>query len=270
MAWLRRLGMPLASIRAVSTLPPEQAATELAAYWAQIEAETAARRELAAFLVGYLSGGDTVMTEAQGKLGIRYAVRSDIGLHREDNEDAVYGGPRLLAVADGLGGHAAGEVASAAVIEALRPLDTQVPAGELLNALDHAVRRANSALSAMFQITQDHTLVQSLLDDGKITAEEVASHPQRFLLMRALTGDDFEPDLQLRDAQPGDRYLLSSDGLHQVVAEDALVRVLLTVSDPDQAAADLIALAIDGGGPDNVSCIVADVVALEEPAFDNS
>jgi serine/threonine protein phosphatase PrpC len=311
-AWLRRLGMPLASIRAVSTLPPEQAAAELAAYWAQIEAETAARRQLAAFLVGYLSGKDTAMTEAKSKLAIRYASRSDIGLHREDNEDAVYGGPRLLAVADGLGGHAAGEVASAAVIEALRPLDTQVPAGELLNALDHAVRRANSALSdlvqanpsltgmgttltallwsgsqiglvhigdsraylvrdgAMFQITQDHTLVQSLLDDGKITAEEVASHPQRFLLLQALTGDDFEPDLELRDAQPGDRYLLCSDGLHQVVTADALIHVLLTVSDPDQAAADLIALAIDGGGPDNVSCIVADVVALEEPAPDNS
>ena len=82
----------------------------------------------------------------QGELAVRYAVRSDIGLHREDNEDAAYAGARLLAVADGMGGHAAGEVASAAVIEALRPLDTQVPAGELLNALDHAVRRANSAL----------------------------------------------------------------------------------------------------------------------------
>ena len=243
--------------------------------------------------------------DAQGKLAVRYAVQSDIGLHRQDNEDAVYGGPRLLAVADGMGGHTAGEVASAAVIEALRALDIEVPAGELLDALDHAVRRANSALNdmvkadpsrrgmgttltallwsgsqlglvhigdsraylvrdgEMFQITQDHTLVQSLLDDGKITAEEVASHPQRHAAAGAERGD-FEPDLQLREARPGDRYLLCSDGLHQVVAADTLVRVLLTVSDPDQAVADLIALAIDGGGPDNVSCIVADVVALEE------
>jgi PPM family protein phosphatase len=311
-AWLRHLGMPLAAIRAVSTLPPEQAAAELAAYWAQIEAETAARRRLAAFLVGYLSGKDTVMAEAQGKLAIRYASRSDIGLRRADNEDAVYGGPRLLAVADGLGGHAAGQVASATVIEALRPLDTQVPAGELLNALDHAVRRANRALhdlvqadpsltgmgstltallwsgsqiglvhigdsraylvrdGAIFQITQDQTLVQSLLDDGKITAEEVASHPQRFLLLQALTGDDFEPDLQLHAAQPGDRYLLCSDGLHQVATPDALAHVLLTVSDPDQAAAELIALAIDGGGPDNISCIVADVVSMEKSPLGNS
>ena len=163
------------------------------------------------FLIGYLSGKDTAMSDSQGTLTVRYGVRSDIGLHREDNEDAAYAGARLLAVADGMGGHAAGELASAAVIEALRPLDTQVPAGELLNALDHAVRRANSALRDMvqanpaldgmgttltallwsgsqlglvhigdsraylvrdgevFQITQDHTLVQSLLDDGKIT-----------------------------------------------------------------------------------------------------
>ena len=242
------------------------------------------------------------MSDSQGTLTVRYGMRSDIGLHREDNEDAAYAGARLLAVADGMGGHAAGEMASAAVIEALRPLDTQVPAGELLNALDHAVRRADSALRDMvqanpalrgmgttltallwsgsqlglvhigdsraylvrdgevFQITQDHTLVQSLLDDGKITAEEVASHPQRLLLLRALTGDHgSRPDLQLHQTHPGDRYLLCSDGLHVVVPADAITRVLLTVADPDQAAADLIALAMDGGAPDNITCIVADV-----------
>ena len=301
-AWLRRLGMPLAAIRAVSGLPPARAAEELAAYWAKVEAETAVRRELAVFLIGYLSGKDTAMSDGRGTLTVHYGVRSDIGLHREDNEDAAYAGARLLAVADGMGGHAAGELASAAVIEALRPLDTQVPAGELLNALDHAVRRANSALRDMvqanpaldgmgttltallwsgsqlglvhigdsraylvrdgevFQITQDHTLVQSLLDDGKITAEEVASHPQRMLLLQALTGDHgFRPDLQLRQARPGDRYLLCSDGLHVVVPADAIARVLLTVPDPDQAARDLLALALDSGAPDNITCIVADI-----------
>jgi len=305
-AWLRRLGMPLAAIRSVNGLPPAQAAAELAAYWEKIEAETTVRRELAAFLIGYLSGKDTAMHDDQGALAVRYAVQSDIGLHREDNEDAAYAGPRLLAVADGLGGHAAGEVASAAVIEALRPLDTKVPAGELLNALDHAVRRANSALREMvkanpslsgmgttltallwsgsqlglvhigdsraylvrggevFQITNDHTLVQSLLDEGKITADEIASHPQRMLLMRALTGEhDSGPDLQLRETWPGDRYLLCSDGLHVVVPADSIAQVLLTVDDPDQASRDLIALAMEGGAPDNITCIVADVVAQE-------
>ncbi len=307
-AWLRRLGMPLAGIRAVSTLPRASAAAELAAYWDRIEAETTARRELAAFLIGYLSGKDTVVVDAPGTLAVRCGVQSDIGLRREDNEDSAYAGARLLAVADGMGGHAGGEVASAAVIEALRPLDTEVPAGELLNALEHAVRRAGSTLRDMvasdpsllgmgttltallwsgsqlglvhigdsraylvrdgevFQITHDQTLVQSLLDDGKITAGEVASHPQRSLLLQALGAGNFEPDLQLREACLGDRYLLCSDGLHQVADPESVAQVLLTVADPDQAAKDLIALAIEGGGPDNITCIVADVVAAQVPA----
>ena len=311
-AWLRRLGMPLAAIRSISTLSPMLAAAELAAYWDRVEAETVARRELASFLIGYLSGEDTAMTDAANEeLTIRYAVRSDIGLERTDNEDAAYAGSRLLAIADGMGGHVAGEVASAAVIEALRPLDTQVPSGELLNALGHAVQRAEGALRDMvaanpslrgmgttvtallrsgsriglahigdtraylvrggevFQITRDHTLVQSLLDEGKIAEEEVPSHPQRMLLLRALDGQhDYEPDLQFHDARAGDRYLLSSDGLHATVPADDIARVLLTVTDPDQAVADLIKLAIDGGGPDNVTCIVADIVPAVSPRSD--
>jgi PPM family protein phosphatase len=255
--WLRRLGMPLAEIRSMSALSSAAAAEQLGAYWNRVEAETTARRELASFLIGYLSGKDTAMTSpAEEALTVRYAVRSDIGLKRADNEDAAYAGSQLLAVADGLGGHAAGEVASAAVISALRPLDTQVPSGELLNALGHVVQRAE-----VFQITRDHTMVQSLLDEGKITEGEVSSHPQRFLLLQALDGEhDFSPDLQLHDAQAGDRYLLSSDGLHACVSADAIARVLVDVADPDQAAEELIALAMDSGGPDNVTCIVADIV----------
>ncbi|HEX6452279.1 MAG TPA: MerR family transcriptional regulator [Trebonia sp.] len=303
-AWLRRLGMPLATIRLVSTLPPAAAAKELAGYWEQAEAEAAARRRLATFLIGYLSGKDAVMTDAASEpLTIRYGVRSDVGLVRQDNEDCAYAGGRLLAVADGMGGHAHGEVASAAAIEALRPLDTSVPDEELLNALEHAVLRAGSTLREMveadpslrgmgttltallwsgsrlglvhigdsraylvrdgdvFQITRDHTLVQSLLDEGKITEDEVASHPKRMLLLRALDGEHgCAPDLELREARAGDRYLLSSDGLHGVVPPADIARVLLEVADPDQAAADLIRLAIDGGAPDNVTCIVADVL----------
>jgi len=308
-AWLRRLGMPLAAIRSVTTLPAAAAAAELAAYWNRVEAETAARRELASFLVGYLSGKDNGMTDdTRDTLTIRYAIRSDIGLEREDNEDAAYAGRQLLAVADGMGGHAAGEIASAAVIEALRPLDTQVPSGELLNALGHAVHRAEGALhdlassdpslaglgttvtallrsgsrlglvhigdtraylvrdGEVFQITRDHTLVQSLLDEGKITEDEAPSHPQRMLLLRAIDGQHrHEPDLQFHEAQVGDRYLLSSDGLHATVPADAVARVLLTVADPEQAAADLVALAIDRGAPDNVTCIVADIVTATKP-----
>jgi protein phosphatase len=303
-AWLRRLGMPLAEIRAMSALSSAAAAEKLGAYWDRVEAETAARRELASFLIGYLSGKDTDMASPTSEeLTVRYAVRSDIGLARADNEDAAYAGSQLLAVADGLGGHAAGEVASAAVISALRPLDTQVPSGELLNALGHAVQRAEGTLREMvaanpslrgmgttvtallrsgsriglahigdtraylvrggevFQITRDHTVVQSLLDEGKITAEEMPSHPQRFLLLQALDGEhDFAPDLQFHDAEAGDRYLLSSDGLHACVSADAIAAVLVGVADPDQAAEELIRLAMESGGPDNVTCIVADIV----------
>jgi len=307
-AWLRRLGMPLASIRAMGALSPAAAAESLAAYWSRVELETASRRELASFLIGYLSGKDADMTSAaspEEALTIRYAVRSDIGLARADNEDAAYAGDRLLAVADGLGGHAAGEVASAAVISALRPLDTQVPSGELLNALGHAVQRAEGTLREMvaanpslrgmgttvtallrsgsriglahigdtraylvrggevFQITRDHTVVQSLLDSGSITPDEASSHPQRFLLLQALDGEhDYAPDLQFHDAVAGDRYLLSSDGLHACVSAEAIGAVLVGVADPDEAAEELVKLAMDGGGPDNVTCIVADIVPV--------
>jgi PPM family protein phosphatase len=240
---------------------------------------------------------------AEGVLTIRYAVKTDVGLRRTGNEDAAYAGPRLLAVADGLGGHAGGEVASATVIDALRPLDTDVPAGDVLTALEDAVRRASGALGdiveadpslrglgttltallwsgsqlglvhigdsraylvrdgEVFQITHDHTMVQLLVDEGRITTEEVATHPQRSLLLRALGDFTSEPDLQLREARSGDRYLLCSDGLHGVADADAIGHVLLTVADPDQAATDLVALAIANGGPDNITVIIADVLA---------
>jgi len=264
--------------------------------------------ELAALLIDDLSGRDTAMPDAQARLAIRYAVASDIGLNREENEDSAYAGARLLAVADGLGGHAGGEVASAAAIEALRPLDTDVPAGELLSALEHAVQQAGSSLrdlvradpslqgmgttltailwsgsqlglvhigdsrayvlrgGELFQITHDHTMVQSLVDAGRITPEEAASHPYRSLLLRALGDGSSEPDLQLRDALPGDRYLLSSDGLHEVVPAGAIAGVLTGTADPDRAARKLIELAIEGGGPDNITAVVADVVTMDDPA----
>ncbi|HUB40456.1 MAG TPA: MerR family transcriptional regulator [Streptosporangiaceae bacterium] len=304
-AWLRRLGMPLARIQSVTGMPRAAVAADLAEYWRQVEAEMSARRDLAAFLIGYLSGRGTSMSANNEQLVIRYSVRSDVGLQRDVNEDSAYASTRLLAVADGMGGHAAGEVASTAVIDALRPLDTEIPAGELLDALDHAVRTAGSKLRHMaasdpslagmgttltalvvsgshlglvhigdsrayllrdgelYQITHDHTMVQSLLDDGKITPAEVASHPQRSLILRALVANrDYDADLQLREIQARDRYLVCSDGLHEVADADAIAAVLRLAADPDRAAKDLIALAIAGGGPDNVTCVVADV----EPA----
>ena len=118
----------------------------------------------------------------------------------------------------------------------------------------------------MFQITHDHTVVQSLLDEGRITAEEAASHPQRSLLLRAIDGRaGVRADTSLHDAMAGDRYLLCSDGLSTVITTQAIRDTLRDCGDPDQAAQRLIAAANAAGGPDNVSCVVADIVPLAAP-----
>ena len=305
-AWLRRLGMPLARIRVVCDSEPARAAAEVAAYWSQVEADTASRRDLAAFLIATLSGRKTTMPGAQQALAIRYAARTDIGRVRETNQDSAYAGSRLLAVADGMG--SGGARASAAVIDALKPLDATLPAGDLLNALEQAVAQASTAVGGLgdagggqsqtgttvtamllsgsqlalvhigdcrayllrdgelFQITHDHTVVQSLLDEGRITAEEAASHPQRSLLLRAIDGSTVELDTSLHDARAGDRYLLCSDGLTGVVGSEVIHGTLRDVTDPEQAAARLIEAANAGGGPDNVSCVIADIVPVAAPA----
>ena len=243
-------------------------------------------------------------------LALRYAVRSDVGLLREGNEDSAYAGPRLLVIADGMGGHAAGEVASAVAIAALAGLDHRVPGADLLDPLADAVATANTTLHEMsaadpavegmgttltamlwqdarvalchigdsrayllrdgdfHQITRDHTLVQSLVDDGRLTPEAAATHPQRSLLLRALDGrTEAEPDLSIREVRAGDRYMLCSDGLSDVVTEQTLHKTLVTFTDPDDAVIQLVELAIRSGGPDNITCIVADVIdATADPA----
>ena len=302
-AWLRRLGMPLARIRVVCELAPAQAAREVAAYWAQVEADTASRRDLATFLIASLSGR-TAMPDTSETLAIRYAARSDTGLVRETNQDSAYAGTRLLAVADGMG--SGGSLASAAVIDAFKPLEAALPAGDLLNALEDAVQQASTAVGGiagadsgeqrsgstvtamllsgsqlalvhvgdcrayllrdgeMFQITHDHTVVQSLLDEGRITPEEAASHPQRSLLLRAVDGSaGVRADTSLHDAMAGDRYLLCSDGLTTVITAEAIRDILRGAGGPDHAAGRLIAAANAAGGPDNVSCVVADIVPLD-------
>jgi len=236
-------------------------------------------------------------------LVLRYAVRSDVGLLREGNEDSAYAGPRLLAVADGMGGHAAGEVASSATIAAMAKLDSEPPGGDMLAELSSAVAAANSRLQEMiianpavegmgttltalfwsdghaavchigdsrgyllrdgelYQITHDHTLVQSLVDEGRISADDVSTHPQRSLLLRALDGRSIaEPDLSVHEGQAGDRYLLCSDGLSGVVSDETLRDTLASIEDPEAVTRQLIDLALHGGGPDNITCIVADVV----------
>jgi PPM family protein phosphatase len=236
---------------------------------------------------------------------LHYALRSDVGLLREGNEDSAYAGPRLLAIADGMGGHAAGEVASAVAISAIEPLDGQIliSGEEMLDALASAVASARDTLHEMsmsdpavegmgttltallwmddqvavchigdsrayllrdgdlYQITRDHTLIQSLVDEGRLSPAAAANHPQRSLIIRALQGStEAEPDLAMHTAKLGDRYLLCSDGLTDVVGDEDVHEVLSTVQDAEEAVGRLIALAIRNGGPDNITCIVADVV----------
>jgi protein phosphatase len=109
------------------------------------------------------------------------------------------------------------------------------------------------------QITKDDTFVQTLVDEGRITAEEAHSHPQRSLIMRALTGHEVEPTLIVREARSGDRYLLCSDGLSDPVSHDTILDAL-QIPDVAESADRLIELALRGGGPDNVTVVVADVV----------
>jgi PPM family protein phosphatase len=234
-------------------------------------------------------------------LALRYAVRSDRGLVRSNNEDSVYAGPRLLAIADGMGGHAAGEVASKLVVGSLEYLDEDRPLDDLITTLRDAVQDANLGIAeavatdgkldgmgttltalrfvrgqvglvhvgdsrayllrggVLSQITHDDTYVQSLVDSGRLTMEEAAHHPRKSVILRALTGTAVDPDISIREARAGDRYLLCTDGLSDVVTAET-IRATLGEGTPQEAADRLVELALRGGGPDNVTCIVADVI----------
>ena len=237
------------------------------------------------------------------RLALHYAVRSDKGLVRGNNEDSAYAGPRLLAIADGMGGHAGGEVASKIVIGAIEELDEDRPNsdGDTITSLREAVEDANDSLAEavrgdvslegmgttltalrfagstfgvvhigdsrayllrdeqLTQITHDDTYVQSLVDAGRLTLDEASQHPRKSVILRALNGVSIEPDVSIREARLGDRYLLCTDGLTDVVRAATLLEAL-SEGDPQDCADRLVALALRGGGPDNVTCIVCDVV----------
>jgi protein phosphatase len=120
----------------------------------------------------------------------------------------------------------------------------------------------------LVQITRDHTFVQRLVDDGRLTPEEAETHPQRSVLMRVLSDvvDDVEPDLSMREAKIGDRYLLCSDGLSGVVSFETLRDTLAADRDPTKTCEMLVQLALRSGAPDNVTCIVADVIEAGGPS----
>jgi PPM family protein phosphatase len=241
-------------------------------------------------------------------LTLQYVARSHVGLIREGNEDSGYAGPHLLAVADGMGGHAAGEVASQAAIEELVRVEDVPAHDDPLSALSSAISAANDHIRELItddptregmgttvtallwtgtalgmghigdsrayllrdgtisQLSHDHTFVQSLVDEGRITLDEASVHPARSLILKALQGQgQVDPDLMLIDVAPNDRLLICSDGLSGVVSDSTLAETLGGVETLDDVADELVRLALAGGAPDNVTVVVGRQVSWTNP-----
>ena len=232
--------------------------------------------------------------------------RSAIGLVRQGNEDSGFVSAQLIAVADGMGGHAAGEVASRIAVEVLQSLAPSLTSEEIdedsvedllmhsLHSIDLEIsvvteeenekRGMGTTLTALLirdkfisllhvgdsrcyrlrgntleQLSNDHTVIQELLDQGAITAAEAVEHPQRSMLTQALRGDgDVTPVLQMYEIKRGDRYLLCSDGLSGVLTEKE-IKVGLKKSDRDEAVKFLVDATYINGAPDNVTVLIADI-----------
>lgn len=239
---------------------------------------------------------------------LTYAAASHVGLIRGNNEDSAYAGPHLLALADGMGGHAAGEIASQLMISHIAHVDDVGPGDDMCGQLADAMAEGNTAianqidinpategmgctLDAFFfnddtlaichvgdsrgylyrdgqleQITKDDTYVQSLVDEGQLAPEDVSNHPQRSLILKALTGRPVEPTLMLRDVRPGDRYLLCSDGLSDPVSHDTIADIA-SRGTLEQAAERLIDLALRSGGPDNVTVVLGEIVNTSDDDY---
>lgn len=237
--------------------------------------------------------------------GLRFAARSDVGRVRRDNQDSGYAGPHLLAVADGVGGAARGDLASATAISQARRLD-EPPGNDMLSSLENSLVLMHERLAelvaenpevegtsttftgALFdgttlgmthvgdsrayllrdgelrQLTNDHTFVQSLVDEGQITAEEARTHPARNMILRAVDGvHDPEPDSFTVDVRPGDRIMVCSDGCCGSLEDDAIAE-LMALDDLDTAVNRLVDDALDAGSSDNVTVVLAEVTEVEE------
>jgi protein phosphatase len=240
--------------------------------------------------------------EVLDMLAFSYAAGSETGLHRRSNQDAAFADHRLLVVADGLGGHAGGDVASSIAVDRLSGVEP-APGPPVLVALEERIRvagrrlhetaarrphlagmgttltvllldRTRAALAhvgdsrayllrdgRLHQLTTDHTVVRTLIDSGLITSQEATRHPHRSVLCKALdAAEAVEPDLSVQQVYPGDRFLLCSDGLSGVVQEDVIQSELTRNLPPAATVQELIGQAYRRGAPDNVTCVVADVI----------
>jgi protein phosphatase len=241
------------------------------------------------------------------RTALRWGSATDRGLVRRNNQDHLLVGPTLFAVADGMGGHAAGEVASEVAVEAVGEGfgagDTPASTEDLRAAVEHAnqvvyeqaqhdpaLRGMGTTLTVaavvvtdgeeriavanvgdsrayvfahgdLTQLTEDHSVAEELVRQGQISPDEVDTHPQRHILTRAL-GIFPEVEVDVWEVLPyvGDRLLLCSDGLVREIADDQIAAVLRRLSDPSQAAQDLVARARAAGGSDNITVVVVDVV----------
>lgn len=234
-------------------------------------------------------------------LALRYVAHSEIGLVRKNNQDSAYVSPTMLMVADGMGGAAAGDLASAVAIRELKAADGTFTGEDMLDVVGEAIDRAGEVISelveadpsldgmgstvcgAMFdgtqlgvanigdsraylyrdtvltRLTRDHSWVQTLVDEGRITEAEALEHPHRSLILKVINGQPHhQPDLQLVDVQTGDRLLICSDGLCGMVTDKVIAAEL--AGDREEVLAALIGLAHHEGGQDNITIILADVI----------
>ncbi len=233
-----------------------------------------------------------------------FGSRTDVGCVRDHNEDSLVVAPPLYVVCDGMGGHAAGEVASEI---AVRVIENRAPQHADVEELGRAVEEANLAIiraaregrgregmgttctaailegerlviaqvgdsrayllskGRLQQLTRDHSLMADLIEAGHITKEEAKVHPQRSVITRALGSDPrMLPDLFELDVNPGDRLLICSDGLTTMLSDEEIAQLLARTADPQLCARQLVNAAIAAGGYDNVTVIVADVTGFTE------
>ena len=259
-------------------------------------------------------------------LSFRFTAHSEVGLVRKNNQDSAYASPDMLMVADGMGGAAAGDLASAVAVAALAATDAELPArraaaaergrpvvapelpdgpaGDVLAVLAETLAEANRHLNALVaadpalegmgttvcgfalvddtevavvnigdsrayllrdgvltRVSRDHSWVQTLVDQGRISEREALEHPHRSLILRVLNGKpQHEPDLTVLTVRPGDRLLVCSDGLCGLVT-DADIAGPAAIDDREAAVATLVDLAHEAGGYDNITLVLADVVA---------